>query len=84
MFKIILNLLWNRGNIKQWQMQLGAHLLKKGCGYQIGQIIRSRKIGTNRYKVKVVTHLFYDFTTNQINHRKENRIITKQEVEASR
>lgn len=84
MFKIILNLLWNRANGKQWQLQLGAHLLKKGAGYEIGQILRSRKIGANRYKVKVVTNLFYDFATNQINHVKENRVITKQDVETGR
>lgn len=84
MFKILLNLLWNRAGKKQWQMQLGAHLLKKGCGFQIGQIVRSRKIGDDRYKVKVVTNLFYDFGTNQINHTKENRVISKKEVEAGR
>lgn len=84
MFKIILSLLWNRANAKQWQMQLGSHLLKRGCGYEIGQILRSRKIGPNRYKVKVVTNLFYDFYENRINHTKENRVITKQDVEAGR
>jgi len=84
MFKLILNLLWNRASKKQWQLQLGAHLLKKGCGYSIGQILRSRKIGPDRHKVKVVTNLFYDFNTNQVNHLKENRIISKNDVEASR
>lgn len=84
MFKLLFNLLWNRANKKQWQLQIGAHLIKKGCGYSIGQIVRSRKIGHNLYKVKVVTNLFYDFKTNQVNHLKENRVISKSEVEASR
>lgn len=83
MFKIILNLLWTRAKWKQWQLEIGAHLIKKGCGYEIGQIVRTRKIGHDRFKVKVVTNLFYDFGQNQVNHIKENRIISKQEVEAS-
>lgn len=84
MFKIICNLIWTRAKIKQWQLELGSHLLKKGCGYKIGQIVRSRKIGHDRFKVKVVTNLFYDFGQNKVNHLKENRVISKKEVEASR
>ena len=84
MFKLILNLLWNRAKKNQWQLQIGAYLLKKGCGYEIGQMVRSRKIDHERYKVKVVTNLFYDFNQNQVNHTKENRIIKKSEVEAAR
>lgn len=75
MFKLILSLLWKRKTLKQWQMELGAHLLKKGCGYQIGQIIREKRLRPGVWKVKVVTGLFYDFSTNKINHTKENRIV---------
>lgn len=77
-------MLWNRAGLKQWQMEIGSYLLKKGCGYEIGQIVRQRKIGHDRFRVKVVTGLFYDFSTNRINHTKENRIISKKEVEAGR
>jgi len=84
MIKRILNLLWNRASLKTWQLELGAYLLKKGCGYEIGQIVRSRKIGTDRYRVKVVTNLFYDFASNKVNHTLVNRIISKKDVEAGR
>jgi hypothetical protein len=75
MFKIILNLLLNRATSKEWQLQLGAHLLKKGCGYQIGQIIKERRLHGKRYRVKVITGLFYDFNTNKINHTAENKVL---------
>lgn len=80
MLKLIFNLLWNRAKKKQWQMELGAHLLKKGCGYQIGQIVRERRVGHDRFRVKVITGLFYDFGTNKINHTKEDRIISNTDV----
>lgn len=75
MFKIILNLLLARATAKEWQLQLGAHLLKKGCGFHIGQIIDEKKIGYKRYRVKVITHLSYDFKTNKINHLTDRRVL---------
>jgi hypothetical protein len=75
MFKIILNLLFARATAKEWQLQIGAYLLKKGCGFQIGQIIEEKKIGYKRYRVKVITHLSYDFKTNKINHLTDRRVL---------
>lgn len=76
MFKKLLNLVVTFAPFSQWQMEIGSYLLRKGCGFEIGQIIKERKIGEDRWRVKVVTELFYDFRTNKINHRKENRIIS--------
>jgi hypothetical protein len=75
MFKLILNLLFARATAKEWQLQIGAHLLKKGCGFQIGQIIREKRTYGKRYRVKVITGLFYDFKTNKITHTAENRVL---------
>ncbi|MFE3848957.1 hypothetical protein ACFX5D_13375 [Flavobacterium sp. LB3P45] len=75
MFKLILNLLLNRASAKEWQLQIGAHLLKKGCGFHIGQIIKEKKLYGKRYRVKVITGLFYDFNTNKINHTAENKVL---------
>ena len=75
MFKLILSLLANRAKSSEWQLQIGAYLLKKGCGYRVGQIIAEKKIAHNRYRVKVITNLFYDFNTNKINHVASNRIL---------
>ncbi len=84
MIKRILNLLWNRASLKTWQLELGAYLLRKGCGYEIGQIVKSRKVGHDRIRVKVVANLFFDFGTNKVNHTLVNRVISKKDIEASR
>jgi len=76
MFKIILNLIWNRANKKQWQLELGAHLLKKGAGVQLDEVLYEKKRNytrNNRVKVKVVTDIFYDFRTNRIVPTTANR-----------
>jgi len=84
MLKKLLNLIVTFASLNHWQMEIGSYLLKKGCGFKIGQIVRERKIGDDLWRVKVVTELFYDFRTNQINHRKENRIISSKKVEVTR
>lgn len=75
MFKLILSLIANRAKTTEWQLQIGAYLLKKGCVFKVGQIIQEKKIYHKRYRVKVITGLFYDFKTNKINHTAENKII---------
>lgn len=75
MFKIIINLLATGAGKKRWQLEIGAHLLKKGCGFQVGQIIQEKRLRDNIWRVKVITGLFYDFNENKINHTAENKII---------
>lgn len=75
MFKIIFNLLATGAGKKRWQLEIGSHLLKKGCGFQVGQIIQEKHLRDNIWRVKVITGLFYDFHTNKINHTAENKII---------
>jgi hypothetical protein len=70
MLKLIIKLIWQRANAQKWQLELGAHLLKKGCGYQIGQVIEAKKLNKNpKSKAKFISGLTYDFGTNQIYHR---------------
>jgi len=77
MLKIIIKLIWQRANAQKWQLELGAHLLKKGCGYQIGQVIASKKLTNNdKSKAKFISGLTFDFGTNQIYHR-TGKTITK-------
>lgn len=75
MLKKIINLIVNRASVKRWQIEIGTHLLKKGCGYQIGQIIQEKKLRDNLYRVKVITGIFYDFKKNEITHTSDNRVI---------
>lgn len=64
-----------RAPLSQWQLEIGAHLLRKGCGFQIGQVIKEKKLDHNRYKVKVITGLFFDFHNNEITHTTANKVI---------
>lgn len=75
MFKIILNLMINRAPLRQYYLNIGAHFLKKGSGFSIGQIVKEKRIKPNLYRVKVITGLFYDFSTNKVNHTADNRIM---------
>lgn len=76
MFKKILNLSIRFAPLKQWQMEIGAYLLKKGCGFEIGQIVQEKRLERGKWRVKVITGIFYDFRENKINHTAENRILT--------
>lgn len=83
MIKIFFKLLFGGAGIKQWQLEIGAHLLRKGCGYQIGQIVGEKKLDNSKkkiYRVQVVTELFFDFRTNKVNHRLEKRIMNADEI----
>lgn len=64
-----------RAPLAQWQLEIGAHLLRKGCGFEIGQVIKEKKLDYNRYKVKVISGLFFDFNKNEITHTTVNKVI---------
>ena len=74
LFKRLLNLMINRAPKRQYFLEIGTYFLKKGCDYQVGQIIAKKRLHDNVYRVKVITGLFYDFNENKINHTAENRI----------
>lgn len=75
MFKIIVNLLANGAGKKRWQIEIGTYLLKKGCGFQVGQIIQEKRIHPGLWKVKIISGMFYDFRKNEITHTTENRVV---------
>lgn len=77
LLKRLIGLMAQGANTKQYYLEIGTHFLKKGTGYEVGQIVQSKRIGDNRHRVKVITGIFYDFATNKINHTAENRIIKK-------
>lgn len=65
----------NRAGLKQYRLEIGTYLLKKGCGFEVGQIIAEKRLRPGLWRVKVITGLFYDFQQNKINHTAENRIL---------
>ncbi|GGA84631.1 hypothetical protein GCM10008015_26760 [Flavobacterium palustre] len=77
LFKIVLGLILNKANKKQYYLEIGSHFLKKGCNVQVGQIVDSKRIDHERRRVKVITGIFYDFGLNKITHTTDKRILKK-------
>ncbi|TWP30520.1 hypothetical protein ETU08_01810 [Apibacter muscae] len=67
MFKLILNLLWNRANKRRWQMELGTYLLRQGVQWKIGDPVQVPN-GRNKVCTMWISNLFYDFQKNHIQH----------------
>lgn len=65
----------NKAGFKQYCLEIGVYFLKKGVGYDIGQILQEKHLHEKTYRVKVVTGIFYNFKDNKITHTAENRII---------
>lgn len=66
MFKLIISLLWNRAKKKDWQTQIGAYLLRKGCGFELGKVTNERKVSAKRFAIERVVGLTYHFGTKRI------------------
>ena len=79
LFKIILNLAISRAPIRQYYLNIGAHFLKKGAGFQIGQIVKEKRLHDKLYRVSVITGLFYDFQSNKVTHTAEKRVMNLDE-----
>jgi hypothetical protein len=77
--KIILNLMINKAPLKQYYLNIGSHFLKKGCGFQIGQIVKEKHLRGGMYRVSVITGLFYDFQENKVTHTADKKIVKTNE-----
>lgn len=80
LLKRLLELARKRASKNQYFLEIGVHFLKKGCNYQIGQIIDEKKLDSDRYRVTVITGLFYDFKQNRINHTAEKRVVKLSDI----
>ena len=78
----MVSLIANKATRKEIYLELGAHFIKKGANYQVGEILYKKKIqGDNKlYKAKVVTNLYFEFDTNKIYVRRNNRFVTPNQV----
>lgn len=77
MWKKLIQLALKRAPLKQYYLEIGAHLLKKGSHLEIGQIIHAKNIKPGVQRVKVVTEMYYGFRNNRISHRTETRVLRK-------
>jgi hypothetical protein len=76
LIKMILNLMVNKAPIQQYYLNIGAHFLKKGAGFQVGQIVKEKHLYNGIYRVSVITGLFYNFQDNKVTHTAEKKIVS--------
>ena len=65
----------SKAPLKQYSLNIGSFLLRRGSGFYIGQIVKEKKLYGNVYRVSVITGLFYDFKTNKVTHTAEKKIM---------
>lgn len=81
LLKRLIGLLSQRAPLQQYYLEIGSHFLKKGAGYQVGQVIKERRLRPGIWKVKVITGLFFDFDNNKINHTSADKVIRSKKYE---
>lgn len=74
----IISLVANKASLKEIYLEIGAYFIKKGSNYQIGEILyKQKKQGDHEmYKAKVVTNLWFEFDTNKIHVKRNNKFIS--------
>lgn len=75
MFAVILNLLLHKASRRQWNLNIGSYLLRKGVGWEIGDIIKKEPLNTGSTKVTYITGFSYDFEKNKVIHRTGVKVI---------
>jgi hypothetical protein len=79
LFAVIINLLLKKADKRQWRLNIGSYLLRKGVGWEIGQIITKEALTSNQTKVTYITGFSFDFTKNKVIHRTGCKIINHNE-----
>jgi hypothetical protein len=75
LLKLILSLMINKAPINQYYLNIGSHLLKKGAGFYVGQIVKEKHLHDGIYRVSVITGLFYNFQDNKVTHTADKKIM---------
>jgi len=75
LLNMIINMIINRAPKRQWQLNIGTYFLKKGVGYEIGQIIKKEPFQNGSIKVTYITGFTYDFGKNKVIHRTGVKVI---------
>lgn len=59
---------------QQYYLEIGAYLLKKGAGYEIGKVAYTKKV-CGKKRAVFVNNLYYDFKRNKITHSLSEKVI---------
>lgn len=77
LFKRLIGLMANKASMKQYYLEIGAHFLRKGAGYDVGTVISYKTLPKGNIKVEVIKAVTYDFGPNKISHKSTIKIIKK-------
>ncbi len=75
LLKRLIGLAANKAPLKQYYLEIGAHFLRKGAGYDVGTIISYKVLPKGKIKAEVVTSVSYDFGMNKIDHKSTTKIM---------
>lgn len=78
-FAVIINLILHKADKRQWHLNIGSYFLRKGVGWEIGQVIEKVELSTGAIKVTYITGFSYDFGKNKVIHRTGVKVITNNE-----
>ncbi len=75
LLKRLISLMAQKAPLRQYYLEIGAYYLKKGCGYEVGQIIKAKKLHTRGHRATVISSLYFNLHTNEITHTAGKTII---------
>lgn len=78
LLKRLISLMAQKAPLRQYYLEIGAHFLKKGCGYEVGQIIKEKHLHDNLHRVSIVKGLYFNLHTNEITHTAGKTIVKTQ------
>lgn len=82
LLKRLIGLIAQKAPRKQMYLEIGAHFIKKGADYEIGQVLyRQKGQGKkNISKAKVVTNMYFEFDSNKIYVRRNNKFVSPDQL----
>lgn len=82
LLKKIISLVANRATRQEIYLEVGAYFIKKGAAHELGEILYKKSVNKKSkiYKAKVVNDIYFDFRTNSICVRRNNRFIDAKQV----
>lgn len=80
--KRLIELIKGKAPAKQYYLELGAWLIRKGSNAQVGQILRAKPVNQKKgtQEVQVVTNVFYNFRYNKLSYNTKTMVLKKDEV----
>lgn len=82
LLKKVISLIANKASRNEIWLEVGAYFIKKGAAHQLGEVLYKKKIqGDHKiYKAKVVTNMWFEFDTNKIHVKRNNRFIAPKDI----